>query len=56
MNAGIKLASAEFILPLDVDDKVTLHYLSAALFIFLENPDVKLVNRKAYRFGAENCF
>ncbi len=55
-NTGINLASAEFILPLDADDKIAPNYLSSALLIFSEQPDVKLVYGNAYRFGDENCF
>ena len=50
-NHAISLASGEFILPIDSDDKISSTYISNAVKIFLTDPDVKVVIPRAEYFG-----
>jgi glycosyltransferase involved in cell wall biosynthesis len=52
-NTGIKLANGEFILPLDSDNKIHPEYLTAAIEIFKEMPDVAVVYGNAMYFGEQ---
>ena len=51
-NAGIRLATGEFILPLDADDRIDPTYVAKALAAFSEDPGLGVVYCKATRFGA----
>lgn len=53
-NFGIKHASGEYLLPLDGDDKIGTKYISEALDVFTNNPNVKLVYSNLVLFGAKN--
>ena len=50
-NTGIRASQAEFILPLDADDKIAPEYLKKALARFKAHPNTKLVYCKAEYFG-----
>jgi glycosyltransferase involved in cell wall biosynthesis len=52
-NSGIAIAQAEFILPLDADDKLGCNYISLALKEFELDVTVKVVYCKALKFGEE---
>jgi len=50
-NAGIDIATGEFILPLDADDKIGQDYLRLALQAFVNDNLLKVVYCKAEKFG-----
>lgn len=50
-NAGIKIASGEYILPLDADDTIEKDYIEKAARILDEKPDVGIVYCHADLFG-----
>lgn len=52
-NSGIAVAKAEFILPLDADDKLGYNYIELALYEFALDSTVKVVYCKALKFGTE---
>lgn len=52
-NFGITHAEAEFILPLDADDKIAVNYLEHAIRSFVEDASLKVVYCKAEKFGDE---
>lgn len=53
-NAGIKIASGKYILPLDGDDKISQDYIAEAVKILESNPNVKVVYCEAEKFGEKN--
>lgn len=55
-NSGIAIAKAEFILPLDADDKLGNNYIELALLEFTLDATVKVVYCKALKFGEEDGF
>jgi glycosyltransferase involved in cell wall biosynthesis len=55
-NSGIEIAQAEFILPLDADDKLGYNYIALALQEFEFDNTVKVVYCKALKFGTEEGF
>lgn len=50
-NAGIAVAKAEFILPLDSDDKISADYIDLAVQSFQEDSSLKIVYCRAEKFG-----
>jgi len=50
-NAGIRLATGEFILPLDADNKLRPPYFTDGLAIMKENPEVAVIFGNAAYFG-----
>jgi len=50
-NYGISKAKGAFILPLDSDNLVDMHFASEALNVFEKNPDVGVVHGNAEYFG-----
>lgn len=54
-NLAIQNSSGKYILPLDADDLITAKYISDAVQILENKPNVKLVYCLAKKFGAENC-
>ncbi len=54
-NAGIELASGEYILPLDSDDVIAKDYCKKAIQVFKENKDISVVYSNAQMFK-ENKF
>lgn len=52
-NSGIAIAQAEFIMPLDADDKLGCNYIELALIEFEIDATVKVVYCKALKFGDE---
>ncbi|MBQ2870520.1 glycosyltransferase family 2 protein [bacterium] len=55
-NEAIKLASGEYILPLDADDKIEPTYVEKAVKILEENSDIGFVYCKANMFGDKNKY
>ncbi|SIS96763.1 Glycosyltransferase involved in cell wall bisynthesis [Chryseobacterium ureilyticum] len=53
-NAGIEVATGEWILPLDADDKISNQYLELAEKVF--DKDYKVIYCKAEKFGVINEF
>nr|WP_297162295.1 glycosyltransferase family A protein [uncultured Dysgonomonas sp.] len=53
-NYGIKNSVGKYILPLDSDDKISKTYISEAIDVLENNPDVKLIFCRAQLFGADN--
>lgn len=51
-NCALKQSTAEYILPLDADDKLASSYLEEALQMFDRQPQLKLVYCEAELFGA----
>lgn len=51
-NAGMSMAKAAFVLPLDADDKIGSQYLQQALLQFEKAEDTDLVYARAEYFGA----
>lgn len=51
-NAGIKISSGEFILPLDSDDKIHPEYLEKAMSALLNNPELSYVGCYTRNFEA----
>jgi glycosyltransferase involved in cell wall biosynthesis len=49
-NAGIKLSTGKYILPLDADDYISKDYIQQALTIFQNNENIKLIYGKAELF------
>jgi len=49
-NHGIRLAKGKYILPLDADDLIAPNYISEAVTILENRPDVKLVYCEAEKF------
>ena len=54
-NAGIKMASGEYILPLDSDDLIDRTYLEKTINIFNTHSDVGVVYCKGRFFGGNNA-
>jgi len=52
-NAGITIAKAEFVLPLDADDKIGANYVALAVETFQNDDFLKVVYCKAVKFGDE---
>ncbi|AFL84129.1 glycosyl transferase [Belliella baltica DSM 15883] len=50
-NSGVRLASGEFILPLDGDDKISPQYLEKAIEVLKKKAEVKVVYCKAVKFS-----
>ena len=50
-NAGIKIATGKYILPLDGDDMISPEYIPGAIKVLEENPNVKVVYCKALKFN-----
>lgn len=50
-NTGIKSAKGKYILPLDGDDLIATNYISKAVEVLEENPQVKVVYCEAKKFG-----
>jgi len=53
-NNAIKEAVGEYILPLDADNRITPNYLSRAVYVLENNPDVGVVYAYANLFGEKN--
>lgn len=53
-NAGITIATGEYILPLDADDKIGAKYVALVVQSFLEDASLKVVYCKAEKFGIED--
>ena len=53
-NKAIQMASTEYILPLDADDKIALSYVEKAVKILEENPNIGIVYSRARIFGTKN--
>jgi len=53
-NNGIQRAKGKYILPLDGDDLISPSYISAAVNILENRPEVKVVYCRAEKFGAKN--
>lgn len=51
-NSGIRLATGEYILPLDADDRIGPEYLEKAFNILNSNPGLGIVYCRAKLFGA----
>jgi glycosyltransferase involved in cell wall biosynthesis len=51
-NAGIEIATGEFILPLDGDDLIEKPYIKSAIQIFLNNPEIAVIYCNAKKFGS----
>lgn len=52
-NNGIRIATGEFILPLDADDKIGRQYVEEAVALFDKDPDLGIVYCMAEYFGAK---
>lgn len=52
-NLGISMATGNFILPLDADDKIARDYVELSLAAFKEEPSYKVVYCKAEKFGSQ---
>lgn len=52
-NSGIEASSGKYILPLDADDKIGSDFISNAINILENNPDVKVVSCDVELFGAK---
>ncbi|MBN3520468.1 glycosyltransferase [Algoriphagus lutimaris] len=50
-NTGIKATSGKYILPLDGDDLIATNYISEAVKVLENNPQVKVVYCEAMKFG-----
>jgi hypothetical protein len=50
-NAGLARATGKFILPLDADDLIESHYISAAVDALVNNPELAYVTCYARHFG-----
>jgi hypothetical protein len=50
-NAGIELARARYILPLDADNRIRAHYLQDAIRVLDAQPDVGVVYGDRFEFG-----
>ena len=53
-NSGIKIATGDYILPLDADDKISENYIKLALLEFEKNNNLKVVYCNALKFGQIN--
>jgi GT2 family glycosyltransferase len=53
-NAGIRSSKAEFILPLDSDNRVRDLYLSEGVFLLKNNPSIGVIYADAEYFGERN--
>jgi glycosyltransferase involved in cell wall biosynthesis len=53
-NFGISHSNAEYILPLDADDKISNNYLNECLISFQTNNNIKIVYGKGVKFGLIN--
>jgi glycosyltransferase involved in cell wall biosynthesis len=53
-NAGIKISTGSYILPLDADDKIGKDYLRLGVEVLNNNPEVKIVYGEAQLFGSES--
>ena len=53
-NKAIQMTSAEYILPLDADDKIAPSYVEKAVKILEENPNIGIVYSRARIFGIKN--
>lgn len=53
-NTGIKTSNGDYILPLDADDLIAEAYISEAVYILDNNPNIKIVYGKAEFFGSIN--
>lgn len=51
-NAGVAVATGDFILPLDADDKIHPDYISLGVEALLNNPELAYVSCHAHNFGA----
>ena len=52
-NKGINIATGEYLLPLDADDKIASEYLAEAVKILMQKPAVKLVYSDCEFFGTQ---
>jgi glycosyltransferase involved in cell wall biosynthesis len=52
-NLGVSKSIGEYILPLDGDDKISIHYISSAIEAFIKDDLLKVVYCKAEKFGDE---
>lgn len=51
-NMGLEIATGEFILPLDADDKISENYVSDAVEVLQKDPNVRVVTSEiSQRFG-----
>lgn len=53
-NNGIRNATANYILPVDADNKITSDLIDQSLCILKENPAIHIVYTDAYLFGRES--
>ena len=53
-NSGIIIATGDYILPLDADDKISENYIKLALLEFEKNNNLKVVYCNALKFGLIN--
>lgn len=53
-NHAIRKSSGKYILPVDGDDLISKEYISRAVAVLEEKPEVKVVYCQAEKFGAEN--
>jgi glycosyltransferase involved in cell wall biosynthesis len=53
-NQGISVATGEYILPLDGDDRVLPNYFSLAVKVFQSQPEIGVVYCNVKRFGAKS--
>ena len=53
-NAGIRLATGEFILPLDADDKIDPEMLAKTVTLLNQNPEIGIAYTDWLYFGAQN--
>ncbi|MCZ2444343.1 MAG: glycosyltransferase [Flavobacteriales bacterium] len=53
-NTGIRASSAQYILPVDTDNKLTTRLIDEAICLLNENPDIDIVYSDAYLFGSES--
>jgi len=51
-NSGVRIARGEYILPLDADNKIRPHYMSKAVEILDNHPEIGVVYGYAQFFGA----
>jgi hypothetical protein len=54
-NAGIRIATGDYVLMLDADDKIQADYIRVAVEALENNPSLSYVTCHARLFGAVNC-
>lgn len=53
-NHAIRLSRGEYILPVDADDLISSNYMSEAVKVLRENPQIKVVCCEVEKFGDKN--